>query len=94
MDETTLLDHRSFWGQEEKPLGDVALSLLTIEEQKLCADLCNHRWGPRVRLEQERIPWGFVWSKIVATGADNTFGGSGILINSASNSVEQTEDEL
>ena len=27
MDEVTLLDHRSFWGQGEKPIGDVAFSL-------------------------------------------------------------------
>lgn len=94
MDEATLLDHRSFWGQEEKPIGDVVLSLLTIEEQKLCTDLCHHRWGPRVRLEQERIPWKYAWNKIVVTGADNALCGREILINSGSNFVEQIEDKL
>lgn len=66
MDEATLLDHRSLWGQEEKPTGNVVLPLLTTEEQKLYDDLCAHRLAPHVRLEQERIRWGYAWSKIVA----------------------------
>lgn len=66
MDESTLLDHRFLWGQEEEPTGHDVLPLLTAAEQKLYADLCNHRFAPRVRLEQERIPWDYAWRKIVA----------------------------
>lgn len=69
MDEATLLDHRSLWGQEEKSAANAVLPLLTVEEQKLYADLCHHRLAPRVRLEQERIPWGYAWSKICIAGA-------------------------
>lgn len=89
MDETTLLDHRPFWGHEEKPIADIALSLLTSEEQKLCADLRNHRWGSRVRLEQERIPWSYAWNKIVVAGADNVLDDRGILIKGESDSAGQ-----
>lgn len=67
MDEPTLLDHRSLWGREEKPAGNAVLPLLTAAEQKLYAELRNHRFAPRVRLEQERIPWDYAWSRIVAT---------------------------
>lgn len=69
MDEATLLDHRSLWGQEEKSAANAVLPLLTAEEQKLYADLRHHRLAPRVRLEQERIPWGYAWSKICVAGA-------------------------
>lgn len=63
MDETTLLDHRDLWGQEGKPAG-ADLPLLTDEERGLYNDLCRHRWGSRLRLEQERIPWVYAWQHL------------------------------
>lgn len=68
MDESTLLDHKGFWGQEDKPVVGAELPLLTVAEQGLYRDLCNHRWGSRVRLEQERIPWGYAWKRLCKFG--------------------------
>lgn len=54
MDEATLLEQRRHWVQEPNPeLGD--LTHLTPAERQLYDDLRSHRWGERVRLEQERI---------------------------------------
>jgi hypothetical protein len=64
MDEETLLAHRNLWGQEYSPVGSAELPLLRKEEQLLFEDLCSNRWGVRVRLEQERIPWNYVWGKL------------------------------
>lgn len=63
MDETTLLDNRDLWGQEDKPVG-ADLPLLTDEERGLYNDLCRHRWGSRLRLEQERIPWAYASQRL------------------------------
>lgn len=54
MDRETLLDHRPLWGIEENA-PEVALERLTEEEHELHEDLRRHRFGYRVRLEQERI---------------------------------------
>jgi hypothetical protein len=64
MDQTTLLAHRSFWGQEDSPKLDAELPLLTNNEQLLYRDLCNNRWGTNIRLEQERIPWEYAWERL------------------------------
>jgi hypothetical protein len=68
MDETTLLDHKDFWGQEDKPVVGADLSLLTVAEQGLYRNLCDHRWGRRVRLEQERVPWEYAWKRLCEFG--------------------------
>ena len=65
MDEATLLDHRDMWGHEEKPVG-AELPLLVGEERDLYHDLCRHRWGSRLRLEQERISWAYAWKRLSA----------------------------
>lgn len=60
MDRRTLEAHRALWGQEpadRRYAGDV--SRLTADERALFEDLRLDRLGPRVRLEQERI--GFGW---------------------------------
>lgn len=64
MDEETLLAHRSLWGQEYAPVGSAELPLLGKEEQLMFEGLRGNRWGVRVRLEQERIPWDYAWGKI------------------------------
>ena len=55
MDRDTLLAHRAAWSFETSPhVAD--LSHLTNEEATLYDDLRRDRYGPGVRLEQERIP--------------------------------------
>ena len=59
MDRKTLLAHRALWTTEEAP--HVApLDRLTNEEAALYADLRYDRPGRSVRLEQERISFGWV----------------------------------
>jgi hypothetical protein len=64
MDQATLLDHQIFWGQEDAPVLDAELPLLTNDEQSLYRDLCSNRWGTYLRLEQERIPWEYAWKRL------------------------------
>ncbi len=54
MDEATLLAHKTSWGREPKPQIR-ALTRLTEAEQLLYRDLCDNRFGPQLRLEQERV---------------------------------------
>jgi hypothetical protein len=58
MDRETLLAHRPFWVEEPKQ-NPSPLTRLTPPEQALYDDLLHDRLGPHVRLEQERI--GFGW---------------------------------
>jgi hypothetical protein len=59
MDRETLLGHREHWGQEPQPaVRD--LQRLTDDERTLFEDLRDNRLGERVRLEQERIGFGWV----------------------------------
>jgi len=59
MDRKTLLAHRPLWTTEPAP--HVApLDRLTIEEATLYADLRYDRLGRSVRLEQERISFGWL----------------------------------
>lgn len=59
MDRETLCAHRTQWVTETRPhLG--ALARLTVEERALYEDLAANRLGTRVRLEQERIGFGWV----------------------------------
>lgn len=59
MDRDTLLAHRDRWVIEDRPATS-ALTRLTPDEQDLYADLVADGLGERVRLEQERIDWGWV----------------------------------
>ena len=58
MDRTTLLAHASQWGEEPQPLLR-DLPRLTDEEHALFDELRDNRLRARLRLEQERI--GFGW---------------------------------
>ena len=59
MDRATLLEHRPLWATEEAP--HVApLGRLTSEEAALYADLRYDRLARTVRLEQERISFGWL----------------------------------
>lgn len=57
MDEATLLNHQALWVDEPKQTAAAELSYLTPEEQFVYAGLLAQTWGPRVRLEQERLVW-------------------------------------
>ncbi|GMR00844.1 MAG: hypothetical protein BMS9Abin19_0183 [Gammaproteobacteria bacterium] len=69
MDELTLLANKKLWGEEEKPVTDSTLKLLTGDENSLYQNLCNYRWGARLRLEQERISWDDAWKHLYSIGA-------------------------
>ena len=66
MDRETLLAHRDRWGSEDRPARSV-LTRLSVEEGDLYAELVGDGLGERVRLEQERIDWGWVALRL-ATG--------------------------
>lgn len=59
MDRDTLLDHRDAWVQEPSPTRRT-LTNLTPDESALYSDLCRDAYGPRVRLEQERVAYAAV----------------------------------
>jgi len=59
MDEATLLAHRAQWVTEERP-NTRDLPRLSDAERLVYEGLRDQRWGERVRLEQERIGFGWV----------------------------------
>jgi hypothetical protein len=59
MDEQTLLRHRSMWGQEPSQHPGGALPNLEPHERAVFEGLKSDRWGQRLRLEQERLPWNY-----------------------------------
>jgi hypothetical protein len=63
MDEATLLAHPTQWTDEPTPT-DAALSHLTAEEAGVYSDLVEDRYGPTIRLEQERIRFAFLRSAL------------------------------
>lgn len=67
MDRATLLAHRDRWGTERTPTA-ARLPRLTPAEDELYRDLVEDTYGPRVRLEQERLDWGHVAQLIDAVG--------------------------
>jgi hypothetical protein len=72
MDRDVLLSNRALW-VEETARYDGEPSRLTDEEQSVFEDLRADRLGDRVRLEQERIPFGTV--RRVLDGTDRKAGG-------------------
>ena len=63
MNRETLLAHRSHWGEEPEPVHH-DLSGLTPQEAALYDDLRFDRLQPRLRLEQERIGYGWLGDRI------------------------------
>ena len=59
MDRGTLLEFESLWGTEDSPI-ERDLDTLTSEERALYDDLRDNRLGRNLRLEQERIGFGWV----------------------------------
>lgn len=61
MDKLTLMHHRPLWVQEKPGQRSmIELTRLTLEEQQLYDDLRYDRIDEAIRLEQERIPFGWV----------------------------------
>ena len=59
MDNSTLQTHRTLWGEEPTPTAKV-LPRLTVEETGIYNALCQNEFAARLRLEQERISYGWV----------------------------------
>lgn len=59
MNRESLMHHRNRWGVEPTPTS-ARLDRLNTEESALYDDLVGDRFGPSVRLEQERLDWGWV----------------------------------
>lgn len=59
MDRSTLLSHRTLWGVEPSPHKS-ELTRLRDNERALYDDLHSDRLGHRVRLEQERVQFGWL----------------------------------
>lgn len=59
MDRATLMAFEAHWGEEEKPMNR-DLPRLNPQERALYDDLRDMRLGQRVRLEQEKIGFGWV----------------------------------
>lgn len=64
MDEATLLAHRDRWVSEPRPPKGAALPHLTDDEQAVYTALVEDRHGRAVRLEQERIDWGWASERL------------------------------
>jgi hypothetical protein len=63
MDRETLLAHRLHWGEEPEPARH-DLSRLTTEEAAVYDDLRFDRHQPRLRLEQERVGFGWLCDQL------------------------------
>lgn len=68
MDQETLLAHRLHWGEEPEPARH-DLSRLTTEEAAVYDDLRFERLQPRLRLEQERIGYGWLGDQLTRISA-------------------------
>lgn len=64
MDEATLMANKALWTEEAQQHGATELPRLTNDEQHVFAGLKMNRWGMKVRLEQERIPWDMAWNTL------------------------------
>lgn len=64
MDEHTLMAYRRLCVEEPVQSSLRELPLLTESERSVFEGLITGRWGPRLRLEQERIPWDYALWKI------------------------------
>ncbi|WP_102141916.1 Wadjet anti-phage system protein JetD domain-containing protein [Mycobacterium hubeiense] len=65
MDRETLMVHRDRWVTENRSATSV-LTRLTSDEQSLYRELVEAALGDRVRLEQERIDWGWAAKRLCA----------------------------
>jgi hypothetical protein len=66
MDRATLESHKHLMVQESQQTPRVDRSLLRDHEAEVYAGLLDKVWGPRVRIEQERLPWTYVSAALKA----------------------------
>ncbi len=66
MDERTLKDHKLLWVEEPEQHPAHDLPLLTSDERGVYRALRENAWGPKVRLEQERVSWEYALQTIAA----------------------------
>ncbi|HEU4490740.1 MAG TPA: Wadjet anti-phage system protein JetD domain-containing protein [Jiangellales bacterium] len=66
MDRRTLLAHETQWVREPKPV-NALLDRLAADETALYRDLVEGTLGPTVRLEQERVGFGWVEDAVTRT---------------------------
>ncbi len=66
MDEGTLRESESLWVAEPSPSRPMVLKGRDAAEQALFDKLVDRHFGFHVRLEQERIPWGYAWKYITS----------------------------
>lgn len=64
MDEATLMDHRSMCVEEPKQHPAALLTRLSDSEAAVYGGLRSGRWGDRLRLEQERVPWAYAMDRL------------------------------
>ena len=64
MNPQTLLAHRPLWGQEPAQHVDAVLADLAPAERAVFDGLKGNVWGHKVRLEQERLPWGAAMQRV------------------------------
>jgi len=74
MDEATLIAHRSQWVEEASPI-NAELAYLTVDEAALYDVLRDHRYGCRLRLEQEYVSFALLSERLAAL--DLAAGGEG-----------------
>ena len=74
MDVGTLLAHRSLCVCEPTQVATLLLQHLKPQEREVYDGLRSNRWGERLRLEQERIPWQFARDRIWIAAADSSTG--------------------
>ncbi len=70
MDRETLLAHRSHWGQEPEPARH-DLSRLTPDEATVYDELRFDHLQPRLRLEQERIGYGWLGDQLTRISSES-----------------------
>jgi hypothetical protein len=68
MDRETLLAHRSYWGEEPEPVRH-DLPRLSAEEAAVYDELRFDRLQPRLRLEQERIGYGWLSDRLLGASS-------------------------
>ena len=71
MDRGTLMAFESPWGTGDCPIHR-DLPRLTVQERALYDDLRDHRIGRNLRLEQERIGFGWVASALGEARGDSS----------------------
>ncbi|MRR49666.1 MAG: DUF3322 and DUF2220 domain-containing protein [Rhodocyclaceae bacterium] len=76
MDAKTLTSYSELWVEEPVQYSEPSLPLIDESENEVFVGLMSGKWGLRVRLEQERIPWveavevverQFVAAKVIKT---------------------------